>query len=120
MGKLLDLSEKLSVNVYGFVQQMNDSRDKPLASQLLRSATSIGANSREAQGAGSKKDFANKLQIAFKECKETQYWLNLLSKNHRLPQDRISELLSLCNQIHFLLNRILYTTRQNMKSKPPR
>jgi len=117
MGKLLDLTEKLSVEVYEFVHELNDSRDRTLSNQLLRSATSIGANSREAQGAASKKDFANKLQIAFKECKETQYWLNLFSKNLKLSAQKIKELISLCNQIHFLLNKILYTTRQNMKTQ---
>ena len=120
MGKLLDLTERLSADVYGFVQEMSDSRDRTLSNQVLRSATSIGANVREAQGAASKKDFANKLQIAFKECKETQYWLNLFTKNPRLPQDKLSSLISLCNQVHFLLNRIIYTTRNNMKSQSPK
>lgn len=51
----------------------------PLLSQLIRSATSIGANYREANGGSSRKDFRNKIFICKKEAKETKYWLELLS-----------------------------------------
>lgn len=51
-----------------------------IVDQLLRSATSIGANYREANGAVSKKDFSNKIHICKKEAKETHYWLCLLEK----------------------------------------
>lgn len=51
---------------------------KPIIDQLLRSATSIGANYHEANGADSKKDFRNKISICKKEAKETMYWLELL------------------------------------------
>jgi four helix bundle protein len=50
----------------------------PIISQLIRSATSIGANYREANGASSKKDFMSKIYICKKESKETKYWLILL------------------------------------------
>lgn len=51
----------------------------PLLSQLIRSATSIGANYREANGGSSRKDFRNKIFICKKEAKETKYWLELLT-----------------------------------------
>jgi len=51
-----------------------------LASQVVRSGTSIGANIREAQRSVSKKDFINKLAIALKEADETKYWFELLNK----------------------------------------
>jgi four helix bundle protein len=54
---------------------------QPILIQLIRSATSIGANYNEANGASSKKDFANKIHICKKESKETQYWLRLLAKS---------------------------------------
>ncbi|HAT73392.1 MAG: hypothetical protein US30_C0001G0024 [Candidatus Moranbacteria bacterium GW2011_GWF2_36_839] len=53
----------------------------PIISQLVRSATSIGANYCEANGASSKKDFKNKIYICKKEAKETKYWLQLISKS---------------------------------------
>lgn len=52
----------------------------PIVNQLIRSGTSIGANCCEANGASSKKDFANKIFICKKEGKETMYWLHLLAK----------------------------------------
>jgi four helix bundle protein len=51
---------------------------RTLSNQLLRSGTSIGANIREAQSAQSNKDFLHKLEIAFKEERETEYWLMLV------------------------------------------
>tara|TARA_Y100000310_G_C20502414_1_gene724666 strand:- start:124 stop:480 length:357 start_codon:yes stop_codon:yes gene_type:complete len=59
---------------------------RPVASQLLRSATSIGANYREANAASSQRDFRNKIFIARKEAQETEYWIRMsvkASPNHR-------------------------------------
>ena len=55
-----------------------------LVNQIVRSATSIGANIHEATYAESGEDFIHKLRIALKECHETEYWLNVL--NECLPQ----------------------------------
>ena len=52
----------------------------PLCDQLIRSASSIGANINEAQGAASKKDFANFFQIALKSARETRYWIQVLER----------------------------------------
>ncbi len=53
----------------------------PILNQLIRAATSIGANYCEANGASSKRDFTNKIFICKKESKETKYWLRLLAKS---------------------------------------
>ena len=55
-----------------------DKRESVLTNQLIRSGTSIGANIREAFYAHGKADFIAKLQIALKECSESEYWLELL------------------------------------------
>ena len=55
-------------------------RESVLTNQLIRSGTSIGANIREAFFAHSKPDFIAKLQIALKECSESEYWLELLTE----------------------------------------
>ena len=57
-----------------------------LTNQLERSGTSIGANIREANYAQSKNDFISKLQIALKECYETEYWLELFAKSELLDR----------------------------------
>ncbi len=61
-----------------------------LTSQLLRSGTSIGANIHEAQYAQGKKDFISKLEIAQKECFETEYWLELFLKPAILRNQHIN------------------------------
>lgn len=57
---------------------VEEKREYVMSKQILRSATSIGANIREAQNAQSKADFIHKLSISQKECDETLYWLELL------------------------------------------
>ena len=58
---------------------LRQNREYDLASQLLRSGTSIGANVHEAQAALTKKEFISKMSIAAKEARETNYWIRLLS-----------------------------------------
>jgi len=74
---------KFSGEIITFVRKLKrDIINNPLISQLVRSATSIGANYCEAQGSSSKKDFKNKLYICKKECKETKYWLEVIAKSN--------------------------------------
>ena len=62
-------------------------KESVLINQLLRSATSIGANLHEAQYAQGTKDFISKLEIAQKECYETEYWLELLFETNCMNED---------------------------------
>ena len=64
-----------------------------VAVQLFRAATSAGANYSEACGAESKRDFAHKLQIAVKELREAQYWLQLIAAAEMLPTKRMESIL---------------------------
>lgn len=73
--------------------------NRPMIDQLLRSATSIGANYAEADNAGSRTDFRNKIFIAKKEAAETKYWLNLILDITANP-DGCKKLLTEC---HFIL-----------------
>lgn len=85
-----------------------------LSNQLERSATSIGANIREAKYAHSKKDFVSKLQIALKECYETEYWLELLQKANIIQIDNYNELLHDCGSIRRMLISSINTAKQNI------
>ena len=67
-----------------------NARESVLTNQLLRSGTSIGANIHEAQYAQGKKDFISKLEIAQKECFETEYWLELLFETGYISETYIS------------------------------
>lgn len=68
-------------NVIEFIQSLpENSVNRPLISQVIRSATSIGANYMEADGAESKKDFQHKISICKKESKETMHWFRMIAK----------------------------------------
>lgn len=82
-----------------------------LSKQLLRSATSIGANVEESQGGQSKKDFSAKLQIAYKEAKETHYWLRLLRDTHYLNEQHSNYLIADCEEIIRILVSILKSSK---------
>jgi four helix bundle protein len=86
---------------------------KILANQLLRSGTSIGANSHEAQSAQSTKDFINKLEIALKEARECEYFLYIIIESELVNSDRFKPLLDECDQ----LIRILVASVNKAKNK---
>ena len=74
----VDFLEELPASVVKRVLQNTDSEKRALINQFLRYGTSVGANVREAQYAHGTADFIAKLQIALKECSETEYWIELL------------------------------------------
>ena len=86
---------------------------RTLAKQLLRSGTSIGANVREAQSAQSDRDFLHKLEIAVKEARETQYWLEILIEAEVVNSKKFSSLLQEANEI----GKILVVSTQKIKKK---
>ncbi|OGM93858.1 hypothetical protein A2524_00570 [Candidatus Wolfebacteria bacterium RIFOXYD12_FULL_48_21] len=74
-------TREFSVQVIRFLKTLQqDTISRPIIGQLIRSATSVGANYCEANGASSKKDFCNKIFICKKEAKETHYWLDLIEE----------------------------------------
>lgn len=74
-----------------------------LSRQLLRAGTSIGANAEEARGSRSKADFTAKLYIAYKEARETHYWLRLLAASNLVPEKRLHDLTDEANQLVAIL-----------------
>lgn len=86
-----------------------------LVNQLERSATSIGANVREANYAHGKADFIAKLQIALMECYETEYWLELFVKADILNRDAAAELYTQCGTIRRMLIASCKTAKENLK-----
>lgn len=70
-------SFQFACSIVLYCDELKKKKDDELASQLLRSGTSIGANTREAQRGVSTKDFKNKFGIALKEADETIYWLEI-------------------------------------------
>ena len=86
-------------------------REYIFSKHIVRSGTSIGANTREAQHAQSDADFLSKMQIALKEANETEYWLNLLHDNGYLNDEQYTSIHNDCVRLLKLLNTIVRTTR---------
>ena len=86
-----------------------------LSKQLLRSGTSIGANICEALCGVSKKDFLSKMHIPFKECVETQYWLDLLAETDYLSKNEYDSISSDCEELRRLLSSITKSTNENIR-----
>ena len=82
-----------------------------LSKQVLRSGTSIGANIAEAQCAISRKDFLSKMYIAFKECSETRYWLELLFQSDYIDAPQYNSIQSDCVELLKMLSAITKSTK---------
>ena len=83
--------------------------------QLLRSCSSIGANAHEAHYAQSRADFISKMEIALKECYETEYWLVILYRTHSLSEEQYSAMTYKCGRIRKKLIASITTAKQDMK-----
>ncbi len=86
-----------------------EKKEYVLADQLLRSATSIGANIAESIDAVSTKDFLNKLSISLKECSETKYWLEILYESGIIDTKIYDSLYEDCNELYKILSSITRT-----------
>ena len=84
-----------------------------LAKQFLRSSTSIGANCKEAISAQSRKDFINKYEIALKEARETEYWIEIFMTSEIIPKHLFSSLLQEIDGIIRTLVKIIKSLKEN-------
>ena len=87
-----------------------------LVNQLLRSGTSIGANIHEAQYAQGTKDFISKLEIALKECNESEYWLELLFDTEGITLEEFSVFRNYCIELKRMLVSSIKTLKSSLKS----
>jgi four helix bundle protein len=90
--------------------------ERELLLQVLRSGTSIGANIEEAEGAQCKSDFIHKLSIAYKEARETSYWLRLLNDASLLDIKLAQSFLTDIDELKRILASILKTSKNNKAS----
>lgn len=111
------LREKSKEFAKKIVTVMRDVKEKKketvLTKQLLRSGTSVGANIHEAQYAQGTADFISKLEIALKECFESEYWLELLYETDYLNEDDYKNLISQCGTIR----RMIISSCNTLKGK---
>ena len=106
-------SKRFAVHIIKLYQYLcREKKEYILSKQLLRSATSIGANMAEAEWAFGRKDFLAKIYIAFKETAETIYWLDLLCQTGYLTEAQYQ----FCYQEANELRKMLSATTKTMKS----
>lgn len=110
---VLEKSFNFGLDIVKLYLSLKDKREYVLSNQLVRSATSIGANITEAQYAQSKKDFINKMSIVLKEANESEYWLNLLSKAEIIIDEEYKKHIKDCIEIKILLINIVRKSKDN-------
>lgn len=109
---VLDKAMLFAVRIVRLYQFMTtEKKEYVLSKQLLRSGTSIGANITEALDAVSRRDFLNKMYIAFKECSESLYWIELMYQTNYLTTTQYQSLKANCFELRRILSSITKTTR---------
>lgn len=98
------------VKFYKFLYNKDKSYE-PIYKQLLRSGTSIGANISESKSASSKKDFINKLFIALKEARETEYWFKVFKETEIITEQEFNSLNKDCDELERLLTSSIKTAK---------
>ncbi len=93
-----------------------DNINRSIISQIIRSATSIGANYMEANGASSRKDFANKMYICKKEAQETKHWLRMLSSCNPEHSNELRKLWKECQELTLIFQKITTSSRLKIDS----
>lgn len=111
-----DLEErtaKFGENIIEFCKSIKmNSINKPIISQLIRSATSIGANYYEANGASSKQDFKNKIHFCKKEAQETKFWLRMIVKSNPEIRDKAKTLWKETQELTLIFSKIISSVKK--------
>ncbi len=106
-------SFNFALEIIHLYTQLQQHKEYVISNQLLKSGTSIGANVEEASGGQSRKDFLAKMYIAYKEARETKYWLRLLKHSNLVKIDVTQELVYI-DEIIRILSSIVKTTEQSI------
>jgi len=118
--QLVTLSKSFAVDIIKLCDYIKArGKSNAVISQLLRSGTSIGANIHEANYAASRADFTNKLQIALKECYESDYWLDIFKESGIITDDEYSKMFSQCSKLRKLLIASITTAKRNAEGRTP-
>jgi four helix bundle protein len=117
--KIYDLEERTArfgEDIIEFAKSlMRDEINRSLISQVVRSATSVGANYMEADGAESKKDFRHKIVLCKKEAKETKHWLRMIAKANSQIDSDCSRLRQEAQELTLIFSSILLIKSPNTK-----
>ena len=115
---MLDKAKDFAVEIVNLCRSIKQNhRESVLTNQLLRAGTSIGANIHESKYAHGSPDFIAKMQIALKECYESEYWLELLNRTGYIPDEQYRKLQNACGQIRRMLISSINTVKGNSNDR---
>ena len=110
---MLDKAKDFAVEIINMCKAIKEKkRESVLTNQLMRSGTSIGANIHESKYAHGTADFISKMQIALKECYESEYWLELLSRTGYIDDEQYKSIINNCGQIRRMLISSINTVKE--------
>lgn len=104
------------ITTYRYLSEVK--KEYVLSKQLLRSGTSIGANVEEAIGGQSEKDFFAKITIAYKETRESKYWIRLLTDTNYLEKEKSETLISDVDELLRIIGSIQLSMKTKLNPKP--
>ena len=107
-------SYSFALKIIHLAKELQNKKEYIISKQINRSGTSIGAMVEESTGAQSQKDFYHKISIAYKEARETKYWLNLLKDSKYISEIIASELLQEIEEIIRLLGATISTMKRKL------
>lgn len=111
---MLETAKDFAVDIVNLCRTIKETkRESVLTNQLLRSGTSIGANIYESKYAHGTADFIAKMQIALKECYESEYWLELLNRTGYIPDEQYKKICNTCGAIRRMLISSINTAKNN-------
>jgi four helix bundle protein len=114
---MLEKAKDFAVNIVNLCKHIKETkREAVLTNQLLRAGTSIGANIHESKYAHGTADFIAKMQIALKECYESEHWLELLNRTGYIPNEQYKPLHNDCGSIRRMLIASINTAKTNKQS----
>ena len=111
---MLETAKNFAVDIVNLCRTIKEiKRESVLTNQLLRSGTSIGANIHESKYAHGTADFIAKMQIALKECYESEYWLELLNRTGYISDEEYKTISNTCGSIRRMLISSINTVKSN-------
>ena len=106
-------TKKFSIEILTFLKSIRLTPiNRSIIEQLVRSATSVGANYCEAIGASSKKDFRNKIHICKKEAQETRYWIDILLNLDSDHAEKLSVFQKESHELVLIFNKIAHSSKE--------
>ncbi len=112
---MLDKAKDFAVEIITTCRKIKEThKESVLTNQLMRSGTSIGANIHESKYAYSTTDFIYKMQLALKECYESEYWLELLNRTGCMDDNSYKSISNTCGQIRRMLISSINTSKEKI------